>query len=175
MGSKYNRAGAASRSESTAILRVVKTAPAVRLGGTLPTEGMEPGKYLVSCENAWLEPLRGKGQRAALQFRIVDGKHDGVALRMWIDGAVDAGGFVSPIGKYARVCQLALGRALQDGDPMDRPCEFFAGRRFVVFVGYRKSERAGGGGRSSDDLALIEKPDRDYLRIHEIISREDLQ
>lgn len=172
--SNYHRGGSAARTESPT-LRVVKPASPVRLGGTLPTEGMEPGKYLVTCENAWLEPLRGKGQRAALQFRIVDGKHDGVALRMWIDGAVDGGGFVSPIGKYARVCQLALGRPLQDDDPIDQPGEFFTGRRFVVFVGYRKSERAGGGGRSSDDLALMNKDKRDYLRIHDVISREDLQ
>jgi hypothetical protein len=135
---------------------------------------MEPGKYLALCENAWLEQ-RGKRHRAALQFRIVDGKFGGVALRMWIDNAADEGGFISPTGKYARTCQIALGRPLQDGDPVDQPGEFFSGRRFIVFVGYRKSQDPNGRGKFSDELAMIKKPEGDYLRIHEIISREDLQ
>lgn len=154
-------------------LRVVKSAPAVRLGGTLPTESMEPGNYLVSCENAWLEQ-RGKSHRAALQFRVVDGKHGGVALRMWIDNAADNGGFISPTGKYARACQIALGRPLHDGDPVAEPGEFFSGRRFIVFVGYRKSELPGGRGKFSDQCAMTKKQDGDYLRVHEILSREDL-
>jgi hypothetical protein len=91
----YNKSNPQSGSSQKPNLRVVKSAPPVRLGGTLPTESMEPGNYLVSCENAWLEQ-RGKSHRAALQFRVVDGKHGGVALRMWIDNAADNGGFISP-------------------------------------------------------------------------------
>jgi len=154
-------------------LRIVTTKPAVRLGGALPTMDMAPGKYLAVCENAWLEPMR-KGHRAALQFRIIDGKYHGAAVRMWIDNAADAGGFISPVGKYARTCALALGRPLEEGDPVDQPADFLSGRRFVVLIGYRKSERAGGGGQSSDERAMMKKDDRDYLRVHEIISREDL-
>jgi hypothetical protein len=162
--------------EPTPKLKLVKTKVKARLGGTLPTEGMAPGKYLVVCENAWLEPVSRHTQehRAAIQFRVVDGKYHGVALRMWIDKAVDAGGFVSPTGKYARHCELALGRSLEENDPVDDPGQFFSGRRFIVFVGYRKSERAGGGGQSSEERAMLKKDDRDYLRVHDIVSREDL-
>jgi hypothetical protein len=135
---------------------------------------MSPGRYLVVCENAWLEPV-GKGHRAALQFRVVDGRYDGVALRMWIDEAADAGGIISPVGKYARTCAIALGRPLEEGDPVDQPGEFFSGRRFIVFIGYLKSERARGGGQSSDERAMIRKDEEDYLRVREIISRENLQ
>jgi hypothetical protein len=163
---------------STAIapkLKLVKPEGTVRLGGTLPTDEMQPGKYLVVCENAWLESVRKHTQehRAAFQFRVVDGKYDGTALRMWIDKAVDAGGYVSRVGKYAQQCEIALGRALEEGDPVGEPREFFSGRRFIVSIGYRKSERPGGGGQSSDQLAKTRKDDRDYLRVHEIISRED--
>jgi hypothetical protein len=137
---------------------------------------MVPDKYLAVCENAWLEPVsrHTKAHRAAFQFRVVDGKYHGTALRMWIDGASDAGGFISPVGKYARQCEIALGRPLEEGDPVDEPSQFFSGRRFVVFVGYRKSDRAGGGGQSSNERALQRKDERDYLRVHEIVSREDL-
>jgi hypothetical protein len=157
-------------------LQLVRSKPKVRLGGNLPTEGMGPGKYLVLCENAWLEPMSKHTQkhRAAFQFRVADGKYDGTALRMWIDGAADDGGFISPVGKYARQCAIALGRPLEESDPVDEPTQIFSGRRFIVSVGYRKSERAGGGGQFSDERAMIPKDDRDYLRVHEIISREDI-
>src|SRR5262249_29053841 len=117
-------------------LTLVKTKANVRLGGTLPTADMAPDKYLVVCENAWLEPVSKNTQehRAAIQFRVVDGKYHGVALRMWIDGAADAGGIISPIGKYARQCEIALGRPLEEGDPVDAPPQSFSGRRFFVFV-----------------------------------------
>jgi hypothetical protein len=133
---------------------------------------MQPGKYLVVCEGAWLEPT-GKNHRAVFQFRIVDGKYHNTALRMWIDGAADSGGFISPIGKYAHHCWIALGRELQDGDPVDEPALIFSGRRFLVFVGYRKSELPKGKGKQAPELALIRKND-DYLRVHEIVERVDL-
>jgi hypothetical protein len=153
-------------------LQLVKSKPAVKLGGSLPAEDMPADKYLAVCEGAWLEPI-GKKHRAVLQFRIVDGKYHGVALRQWIDDAADAGGFISPIGKYARHCWIALGRELQEGDPVDEPGQIFSGRRFIVFIGYRKSEHPGGKGRQSSEFAMIRKDD-DYLRVHEIVSREDL-
>jgi hypothetical protein len=151
-------------------LKLVIDKPAVRLGGSLPAEDMRPDKYLVTCEGAWLE-RRGQEYRAALQFRILDGKYHGVGLRMWLDKAADAGGFVSSSGKYARHCEVALGRPLREGDPVDEPGLIFSGRRFIVFVGYRKSQRAGGGGQNSDELAMVRKDERDYLRVHEILSR----
>jgi hypothetical protein len=171
VNSKYQT----SQNASSAKPKLVKPKANVRLGGTLPTEGMAPGKYLVLCEGAWLQPVSKQTQehKAVFQFRIIDGKFDGVALRMWIDKAADAGGIISPVGKYARHCEIALGRPLEESDPVDEPRQIFFGRRFLVFVGYRKSEHPRGRGRQSDDLAVFRKDDADYLRAHGILSLED--
>jgi hypothetical protein len=165
------------RNKPTPTLRLVKAKANVRLGGSLPTEDMEPGKYLVICDTAWLEPVSKHTQehRAAFQFRVVDSKYHGTALRMWIDKAADAGGIISPIGKYARHCEIALGRPLEEDDPVDEPRLIFSGRHFLVSVGYRKSELPKGRGRQSDDLALLRKDSQDSLRVHEILSLEGLQ
>lgn len=32
-------------------------APELRMSGTAPAEDMKPGKYLATCETAWIEPL----------------------------------------------------------------------------------------------------------------------
>ena len=138
---------------------------------------MAPGKYLVECDSTWLEPVSKNTQehRAVIQFRVIDNKFNGVALRMWIDKAADAGGIISPTGKYARHCEIALGRPLEEGDPVDELRQIFGGHRFLVQVGYRKSELPKGRGRQSDDLSLLRKDDKDQLRVHEITSREDLE
>jgi hypothetical protein len=143
----------------------------LRLGGLAPAEDMGPGKYLVVCETAWTEQI-GKGARVVLQFRCVDGKYDGVALRQWLP-ASDGGNIVSPTGRYARHCAIALGRPLIKDDPVNDPAAIFSGRKFLVFVGYRKTERQRGG-MASEDNALRRKDDNDYLRVHEILSVEEL-
>jgi hypothetical protein len=83
-----------SQNASSPKLKLVKSKADVRLGGTQPTQDMGPGKYLVLCESAWLEPVSKNTQehRAVFQFKVIDSKHDGTALRMWIDKAADAGG-----------------------------------------------------------------------------------
>ena len=148
-------------------LKLVKSKADVRLGGTLRPRTWAR-EVLVLCESAWLEPVSKNTQehRAVFQFKVIDSKHDGTALRMWIDKAADAGGIISPTGKYARHCEIALGRPLEEGDPVDEPRQIFAGHRFLVFVGYRKSEQPKGKGRQSDDLALLRKDDKDQLRVH---------
>src|SRR5215472_6846578 len=92
------------RDKSIPQLRLVKTNAQVRLGGALTAADMEPGRYLVVCESAWLQSVSKYTQehKAVFQFRVTDGKYHGTALRMWIDGASDAGGFISPVGRYAR-------------------------------------------------------------------------
>jgi hypothetical protein len=132
---------------------------------------MQPGKFLVACETAWLEPV-GRTTRAVLQFSVVDGKHNGVALRLWVI-ASDGGGVVSPSGRYARFCEIALGRPLENDDPVGDPSQIFAGHFFVVQAGYRKTEKPKGG-MASDENAAHCKDDRDYLRVHDILKREDL-
>jgi hypothetical protein len=152
-------------------LRVVKPAPALRLGGTAPADDMQPGKYLVQCEAAWIEQV-GKEHRVVLQFRVTDGKHHGAGLRQWVIAA-NAGGVISPTGRYARYCAIALGRPVESNDPVDDPGQIFSGRFFLVSVGYRKTEQPKGG-RYSDQLALVKKGDADYLRVHEILEAVDL-
>lgn len=158
------------------LVKLVKPSPNIRLGGTLPTEDMGPGKYLADCDNAWLKPMSKYTQEhnAIVQFRVAEGKYRGTGLRMWIDNAIDEGGEVSSVGKYARCCEIALGRPLEEIDPITRPGDIFSGHRFIVFVGYRKSERAGGkGGPHREDWLMIRKDADDYLRVHDILSRED--
>jgi hypothetical protein len=164
-----------SKAPPLQLVKLVKPSPNIRLGGKLPTEDMGPDNYLVDCGSAWLKPMSKYTQEhdAIIQFRVADGKYGGVGLRMWIDKAIDEAGEVSSIGKYARYCEIALGRPLKESDPITRPGEIFSGHRFIVFVGYRKSRDAGGkGGPNRDEWAMIRKPD-DYLRVHDIISRED--
>jgi hypothetical protein len=143
----------------------------LRLGGVAPTDGMAPGNYLVRCETAWIEPIGGQ-HRAVFQFRVVDGKYDGTGLRLWVIAA-NGGGVISPTSRYARYCALALGRPLESEDPVNDPAQIFAARFFLVNGGFRKTEHPKGG-RSSDENAKVRKPDSDYLRVHEILSREDL-
>jgi hypothetical protein len=144
---------------------------ALRLGGVAPAEDMAPAQYVMTCDTAWTEPV-GKNIRVVLQFRCVDGKYDGVALRQWLI-ASDGGNIVSPTGRYARHCAIALGRPLIQDDPVNDPAEIFTGKKFLVFVGYRKTEKPKGG-MASEDNALRRKDDKDYLRVHEIISLVDL-
>ena len=143
----------------------------LRLAGVEPTQDMVPAEYLAKCEGAWLEPV-GKGLRAVLQFVCVDGKHDGVALRQWLPIA-EANVGVSPASRYARHCAIALGRPLTRDDQLGDPAAIFGGHTFVVFVGYRKTEKPKGG-MASDQNAYRKKDDFDYLRVHEIRSCEDL-
>jgi hypothetical protein len=156
---------------NTSLKLVPAKSEKLRLGGLAPSEEMKPGKYLVVCEAAWIEPL-GKQHRAVLQFRVTDGKHDGVALRLWVT-ASDGGGIVSPTSRYARYCTIALGRPLDTDDSVGDPAQIFAGRFFQVLVGYRKTERQRGG-MASDENSQRRKDDRDFLRVHEILSMEDL-
>jgi len=130
---------------------------------------MQPGNYLAKCETVWIESV-GKEHRAVFQWRVVDGKFDGVALPQWVMVS-NGGGIVSPTGRYARYCALALGRPLNTDDPIGEPNQIFSGGVFQVFVGFRKTER-GRGGKFADQLALTRKDDADYLRVHDILSRE---
>jgi hypothetical protein len=151
-------------------------APKVRVGGALPDDEMGIGRYLVDCQTAWLKHVSPHSRRRtlAIQVRIAEGKYAGVGLRGWITDAIDESGTVPRAGKYARWCEVALGRPLEDGDPVGRPEEIFTGHRFVVDVGWRGTERRGGGGRQAPELARYRKDEDDFLRVLEILSREDL-
>jgi hypothetical protein len=141
----------------------------LRLGGLPASEEMRPGEYKISCEAAWLEPI-GKGSRAVLQFRVIEGPHTGTALRQWLPAA--EGGIVAPLGRYAKHCALALGRELTADEDLD-PAKIFVGRIFQALIGFRKTERRRGG-MASDSNAGHKKDDSDYLRVHELIELVEL-
>jgi hypothetical protein len=153
-------------------LKIVPTKSSdLRLGGVAPTDDMAPGRYLVTCETAWIESV-GREHRAVLQFRVTDGKYSGVGLRQWVIAA-NGGGVISPTSRYARNCALALGRPLESDDPVNDPAQIFSDRFFLVQVGFRKTEHPRGG-RSSDERAMLRKDAADYLRVHDIIERVEL-
>jgi hypothetical protein len=72
---------------------------------------------------------------------------------MWVPVG-DAGGFVSPIGRYAKYCEIALGRPLTRADDIGNPNSIFSTRNFQVQVGYSKTQHKKGGG-FSDKNPLI--------------------
>jgi hypothetical protein len=161
------------KSKKTATLKLVQSRPEdLRLAGASPAEDMLAGRYLVKCEGAWIKSV-GRKHQAVLQFRCVDGKHDGVGLRMWVPAA-DEGGIVAPAGRYANYCAIALGRPLREGDPFGDPAKIFSGKIFQVFCGYRKSEHRGGGGKTGDDLALTRKDPTDFFRALDILELTDI-
>ena len=142
----------------------------LRLGGLAPSPDMKPGEYVAICENAWREV--GKKIRIVWQFRIFEGEHIGTSLRKWVMPA-DAGGSVSPFGHYAKICELALGRQLRADDDLNNPGAIFSGRIFRVTVGYRKTLNPKGG-PYSDKNALVQKDERDHLRVHELLEVVEL-
>ena len=155
-----------------AVVPKSQSKPTLRLEGHAPSAEMLPGKYLARCESAWLEPI-GKSFRAVLQFRTVDdGKFGGIALRMWMTVS-DGGGVISRTSRYVRACQIALRRPVETDDPIDDPAQIFLNQNFLLQVGYRKTEGLRGGMASAEN-AQRRKDDRDFLRVHEIISREEL-
>ena len=110
--------------------------------------------------------------RIVWQFRILEGEHTGTSLRKWLIPA-DTGGSVSPFGYYARICELALGRPLQANDDLNNPGAIFNGQIFKVSVGYRKTLKPKGG-PYSDKNALVQKDEKDRLRVHELLERTEL-
>jgi hypothetical protein len=156
------------KSESNVSLKLVgKTPPEkLHLGSSAPSDDVTPGKYLVQCTNAWREPY-GDAWRVVWQFQICDGPHDGVGLRKW--KSFDRSGEVPLNSEYAQVCEIALERPPDHSDDLNDPASIFAGKKFVVFVGYRKTEKPRGG-RASDELALRKKDSSDKLKVHEILS-----
>ncbi len=143
----------------------------LHLGGLAPSDSMAAGQYRVACDSAWTEQI-GKGVRVVLQFRVIDGPHTGTALRQWLM-ASEGGGVVSATGRYAKYCAIALGRPLDVDDNVGDPGSIFLGVIFSVDVGFRKTEQPRGG-KASDENALRCKDASDFLRVHEVLSREEL-
>jgi hypothetical protein len=158
----------ASKSKSTNLHVVPPKGPAttLRLGGMEPSEEMAPGEYLVACLSAVVE--RG---RVVLHYQIIDGPHTGTGLRQWI--TVHGSGTISHNSRYAQQIAVALGRPVDTGDDINNPSSIFSGQIFRALVGFRKTDRPRGG-KSSEDFALIRKDKDDGLRVHSLLSREEL-
>ena len=82
-------------------------------------------------------------------------------------------GIIGRESRYAKQCAVALARPVDVTDPIGSPEKMFAGKIFLAFVGYRRSEKPRGG-RYSDDYALKRKDELDYLRVHDLLQLEEL-
>jgi hypothetical protein len=149
-------------------LKVVPT-KRLRAGGIPPSEDMQPGQYVVSCESATLT-TRGQHTTAVLQFRIIDGPHSGTALRQWL-AVSDVAGVVSLESRYARHCAVALGAAeIEPGDELD-PSQIFPNKVFLVEAGYRLTQKVGGS--PDEENGKRRKDAKDFLRVHKILELRD--
>src|SRR5262249_9615716 len=141
-----------------------KPPPRLRLGGLIPPDDMPGGEYNIMCDGASKQPWKN-GWRVDLKYRVTDGEYTGVALNQWI--TIDASGVISPRSRYAKQCEVALGRPLEAEDDLNNPASIFCGRLFKAFVGFRYTDRPRGG-TSHPDNALRKKDESDGLRVHEL-------
>jgi len=141
-----------------------KPPPRLRLGGFVPPDDMPAGEYNLMCDGASKQQWK-TGWRIDLKYRVTDGEYTGVALNQWI--TIDASGVILPRSRYARHCELALGRPLEAEDDLNNPASIFCGRFFRAFVGFRYTDRPRGG-TSHPDNPLRKKDDSDGLRVHEL-------
>jgi hypothetical protein len=134
-----------------------------------PPANMPVGNYVVSCTAASREEF-GKGWRIVIDYRIIEGEYAGVALHQWIA----ASGQISDNGRYAKQCEVALGRALDVNDDINYPASIFSGRHFTAFVGFRKTDGPRGGKITDLDNYKRRKDKNDGLRVHELLSLVEL-
>ena len=138
----------------------------LKLGGLPAPADMMPGEYLVACEAASVSRSK-RDVIINLVFRVTDGKFDSVELKGWFTASKN-GAPVARSGRYARTCEVALGRPLEDGDAIGEPEKIFVGQRFVALVGFRKTAKSRGG-RFDDSFTKQRKDDSDFLRVHELL------
>jgi len=143
----------------------------LRLGGVQPSENMPAGEYKIMCEGASKRPW-AQGWRIELKYRVIDGDHNGVALNQWIP--FDASGVISPRGRYASQCEVALGRPIEAEDDLNDPASIFCGRFFNAFVGFRKTDKPRGGKNSDSTNPMRKKDHDDGLRVHDLLARVQL-
>ena len=141
----------------------------LRAGGLAPSESMAPGQYVAACEGGTIT-MKGKATIAVLEFRILDGPNGGTALRQWIT-IPDIDGVVPIASRYGRQCAIALGREIESGDDLD-PAAIFKSKTFRVEVGFRMTEKI--GGTPTEENARRRKDAKDFLRVHQILSLEEL-
>ena len=169
MGSKYHGHSAPSRLKLSLVPN--KPPPRLKLGGMAPPDHMPAGQYRVHCEGASRELWKGSS-RIVLNFRVLDGDFEGVALNGWI--TLKAAGVISPNSAYAKQCEIALGRPLDAEDDLNDPASIFCSAPvYLADVGFRKSDKPGGGTVRIDN-EKSRKDVKDGLRVHALLSREEL-
>ncbi len=134
---------------------VVLLAPAPALSG-------EPGTRPATCTDVTLKQ-RGHRTLAVLSFTTDSGESG----RLWVEvpQPITAG------CRFWRLVTLACGgTAPATGTALDAQ-HIFIGKRFSVFVGYRRTPNARGGGRADDALAMKRKDSADFLRISDVLER----
>lgn len=137
----------------------------IRVTGRRAPQDMPPGEYKARCSHAEVK-RRGRNQFAVLTFSVLEpGEFRGVVLRQWL--AVSE--TLSPVSKYARQWEIASGKPAEADD--DLSPGVFVCQCFYVAVGYSLKDSRGG---FSPDNALECKGKDDFLRVHEIISAEDI-
>jgi hypothetical protein len=129
---------------------------------------MPAGEYRVTCEGAFRDPGR---PRIELKFRVIDGRYIGTSLPGWI--SYNPSGVISPKSRYAKLCAIALGRPIDAQDDLNNPASIFVGLIFLAFVGFRKTEKPKGG-KMDPGMELKRKDRFDGLRVHDLLSREEL-
>jgi hypothetical protein len=135
----------------------VKPVVRIRLGGTEPSENMQPSEYKVSCEAAAIRQFQHGGFRVDLYYRVIDGEHTGTALRQWF--TISASGVVSPQSRYAQQCAVALGRPVDTSDDLHNPDSIFRGRILKPSSDSesRTNPRAGSTARRTPTVARARK------------------
>jgi hypothetical protein len=151
------------RKSNPPIRLVTEKPPAPHLSGLQPAGDMQPGEYTLSCVNAVYNRFK---KQVVLDYAVIDGEHAGTALRQWINGVSEN---MSPYSHYAGQCALALGRDLAADENLD-PALVFKGKLFRCKVGFRLSERPGGG-RSDERFSLYKKDEKDRLKVLSILAR----
>jgi hypothetical protein len=154
------------KSNSAFVFAVDNSQSGPHLSGLEPSAEMESGEYISNVFA--VSYLRFKKQ-VVIDHKIIEGPHTGTVLRQWIN---EVTGNVNPRSAYAKQCAAALGRELAAGDVLD-PVSVFKGKNFRVRVGWRMSEKPGGG-RYDEKLAMCRKDDSDHLKVHAILGPVEL-
>ncbi len=136
--------------------------PLIRIAGRKAPDDMPAGKHLARCIRAEVK-RRGSQTRAVLTFRVEDGKFDGVLLTAWL--AIFEN--VAAHHKFARAYQIAVARELQVDEEVS--LNEFVDKLYIVDVGYRTTD----GKKFTPQNCREKKDDKDFLRVHDILSLAD--
>jgi len=145
-----------------------------------PSLSGQPGQRNALCIATEVKK-RGRNFQLILTLETDDGETG----RMWVQlpEPKAKGSSLTPTCRYMRLVRIALGTTPNENTPL-HPANVFEGKRFRVFVGWRKSKTEDGGhaetgdkGRHTtyDDNLALEGPKGkgDFLRVHDLLELLD--